>query len=97
MYVVIIDFDNGGKDYKVFSKSDDAIARHERIVACKLSEQSVKIDSGEFVDIADCNMFRIDATNAREAVHLVKAGKGVRFEKPLTPREKRLRDLFESL
>jgi hypothetical protein len=81
----------------VFSESADAIARHDRVVACKQSEQSVKIDSGEFVDIADCKMFRLDATNAWEAVRLIKAGQGVKFEKPLTPMEKRLRDLFDSL
>jgi hypothetical protein len=63
----------------------------------KRSEASIKLDSGEHVEITDCQMFSVDATNAREAVLLVEAGQGVRFEKPLTPREKRLRDLFDSL
>ena len=83
-YVVVIEFDNGKTDYKVFEKSSDAVGRYEK--ACQIVGFEIRVKD-DYAIIRDCKMFKVMTSDAREAVKLVKEGAAEPFEKQYSKRE----------
>ena len=79
-YVVVIEKDDGTRDYKVFSKSADAIRRHDTALHYVNSGNPVSV-SGQ--DETCRSMFKAATDDAREAVRLVTAGSA----RPLDPKQ----------
>ena len=83
LYVVVIEKEGGEKDYKVFSRSGDAIRRHDAASHYINSREPVSIGGSEETRVIACSMFRAATGNVREAVRLVVAGSA----EPLEPQE----------
>ena len=73
LYVVAIDKEDGGTDWKVFTRSGDAIRRHSFASRFVTSREPVRIGNEETIVVA-CRMFRARTTDVREAVRLVEHG-----------------------
>jgi hypothetical protein len=82
-YVVVIEKDDGTKDYKVFSKSADAIRRHDTASYYVNSGDPISVSGQDETCLAACSMFKVATDDAREAVRLVVAGSA----EPLVPKE----------
>ena len=78
-YVVVLELDDGTADYKVFSKSTDAVARYESSFRAMRDGTPQKSDG---TAIIHCKMFKANTADAREAVSMVKEGKAEPFRKP---------------
>jgi len=96
MYVVVVEFDNEEKDYKVYEHRSDAVAHFELAHTHKRLGKISKLRSGEEVTVLDCKVFKPYTADAREAVRLVKEGKAERFYQPMTDRNKQLLDKFQT-
>jgi hypothetical protein len=80
-YVVVINTDDGETDYKAYTSSADAIARHTSASNWMRSGEPVSVNKREESRVVSCTMFKAQTDNAREAVELVKAGRA----EPLLP------------
>jgi hypothetical protein len=96
MYVVVVEFDNEEKDYKVYEHRSDAVAHFELAHTHKRLGKISKLRSSEEVTVLDCKVFKPYTADAREAVRLVKEGKAERFYQPMTDRNKQLLDKFQT-
>ena len=50
LYVVVIELERGEKDYKVFSKSDDGIRRHDTALRAQNLREPVSVGDLELLD-----------------------------------------------
>lgn len=82
-YVVVIEKDDGTRDYKVFSKSADAIRRHDTALHYVNSGNPVSVSGQDETCLTACSMFKAATDDAREAVRLVTAGSA----EPLVPKQ----------
>ena len=80
LYVVAIDKEDGGTDWKVFTRSGDAIRRHTFASRFVTSREPVRIGNEETIVVA-CRMFRARTTDVREAVRLVEHGQAETLER----------------
>jgi hypothetical protein len=74
-YVVVIERDDGTKDFKSFTQSADAIKRHSTACRYVHSREPISVSGKDETIIVSCQMFRANTQDAREAVNLVKEGK----------------------
>src|SRR5262249_28894358 len=88
--IVVLELDDGTVDYKVFSKSADAIARYERAFEAQRDGTPVITRKGaDETMLLSCKMFKANTADVREAARLVKEGKAEPFSRPLSDREER--------
>ena len=78
-YVVVIETDDGKKDYKVFEKSGDAVGRYDAARARMARQEPVRI-GGEEANILSCQIFRAKTDNIREAKMMVESGNAEPFK-----------------
>ena len=79
-YVVVIETENGKKDYKAFTSSGDAVKRYHDAVAAQASGNPVRIGSSEPTVIVSCDLYKADTSDLREAVQLVKNGRAAKLK-----------------
>jgi hypothetical protein len=83
LYVVVIEKEDAKKDYKVYTKSADAIRRHRTASYHVASSEPARI-GGEEMRVVSCSMFRAATNDVREAIRLVNSGSA----EPLVPEER---------
>jgi hypothetical protein len=76
-YVVVIETEDGSPDYKVFSNSADAVKRYNIAVAASGNPARV---AGKLTTVISCGLFKANAPNVRDAIQLVKDGRGEPFK-----------------
>ncbi len=89
-YVVAIELDNKQTNYKVFTRSADAIRLYN--AALDSRGGSIVLRGGEEATVLGCKMYKTATADVRESVRLVKEGKAERFFRPLSDLEEKQLD-----
>jgi hypothetical protein len=93
IYAVLIEKEDGTKDFKAFANSADAIKRRDTAQQYILFREPAKIN-GEEIYLVSCHAFKVETDDVREAQRLVLSGEAQRLE-PLDTRIERIPSLDE--